>query len=84
MLKNKFDFIAPFWYKISNQSRKSEKNMNYQGSITSGSAVVAGVAVLPKTGEGSILRYVTVATIVTGVILLILQIVVIWQKRRRR
>lgn len=84
MLKNKFDFIAPFWYKISNQSKKSEKNMNYQGSITSGSAVVTGVAVLPKTGEGSILRYVTVATIVTGVILLILQIVVIWQKRRRR
>lgn len=58
--------------------------MNYQGSVIGGSTVVAGVAVLPKTGEGSILRYVTVATIVTGVILLILQIVVIWRKRRRR
>lgn len=58
--------------------------MNYQGSVIGGGTVVAGVAVLPKTGEGSILRYVTVATIVTGVILLILQIVVIWRKRRRR
>lgn len=58
--------------------------MNYHGNIISGGVVAGGVAVLPNTGENNILRYVAVATIVTGIILLILQIVVAWRKKHQR
>lgn len=57
--------------------------MNYHGETIGGGAVITGVAVLPNTGTNSILRYVTVAVIVTGAILLILQLIVIWRRKHK-
>lgn len=80
MLKNKLDLNATYCYNTGNFWRL---NMNYYGNTISYGSVVAGVAVLPNTGNNSILRYVAVATIITGIILMILQIVVIWYKKHR-
>ncbi len=50
--------------------------MNYQSGTTVAAGVsvtVAGIAVLPATGETSILSYVAIGAIVTGVTLVLLQ-----------
>ena len=57
--------------------------MNYHGDTIGGGAVITGVAVLPNTGTDDVLRYVTVAVIITGVILLILQLIVAWRRKHK-
>lgn len=61
--------------------------MDYQGQIGSVSGIstsVAGVALLPATGETSVLRYVCIAAIVTGVTLLLTQTAVwLYSKQSR-
>lgn len=59
--------------------------MNYQngtGVVAGTSTTVAGVALLPTTGDTPWLMYVSVAAIVTGVTLIALQVGV-WAYRRR-
>lgn len=51
--------------------------MNYQGGtnlLAGTSSTVAGIAVLPNTGEVSLLTYVGIAAIVTGAMMVSLQI----------
>lgn len=55
--------------------------MDYQGTVAGATTTVAGVAVLPATGETSILRYISIAAIVTGGTLLFMQVAV-WLYRR--
>jgi hypothetical protein len=60
--------------------------MNYQGevgTVAGVSTTVAGIAVLPNTGGSSILLYVGIAAIVTGVTLVTTQVAV-WFYRRSR
>ena len=60
--------------------------MNYQGGSTvvaGTSTTVAGVALLPETGEVSLLTYVGVAAIVTGITMVTLQVGV-WAYRRSK
>lgn len=60
--------------------------MNYQGevgTVAGVSTTVAGIAVLPNTGGSSILLYVGIAAIVTGVTLVTTQVAV-WLYRRSR
>ena len=60
---------------------------SYQGVLgvaTSTSSTVAGVALLPNTGETPILMYVAVAAIVTGVTATVLQIVANVYRRSNR
>ena len=50
--------------------------MNYQSGVSTVAGVsttVAGIAILPSTGEVSLLTYVGIAAIVTGTVLLGLQ-----------
>lgn len=59
--------------------------MNYQGGLTAVAGVsttVAGIALLPSTGEISLLTYVGIAAIVTGSMLVALQASV-WILKRR-
>ncbi len=60
--------------------------MNYQGDINivggmGGGGIVTGVALLPNTGNVSLLQYVAIAAIVTGAILIGLQAVVVVCRR---
>lgn len=51
--------------------------MNYQGGtnlLAGTSSTVAGIAVLPNTGEVSLLTYVGIAAIVTGLMMIGLQV----------
>lgn len=58
--------------------------MNYQGGTVLGtSTTVAGIALLPDTGEVSLLTYVGIAAIVTGIMMIGLQIGV-WAHRRSK
>lgn len=53
--------------------------MDYQGQIGTVAGIsttVAGIAVLPATGEVSLLRYTAIAAIVTGATLVLTQIAV--------
>ena len=50
--------------------------MNYQGGtadVAGASTTIAGIDMLPETGEVSLLTYVGIAAIVTGVLLVTLQ-----------
>lgn len=61
--------------------------MNYQGGIGTlggigGSTAVAGIAILPNTGSISILRYVALAAVITGVTLVVLHLGAVVYRRR--
>lgn len=54
--------------------KAEEEHMDYQGNVLGATNVATGVAILPNTGGMPILTIIGIAAIVTGVMLIALQV----------